>query len=111
MSVKNMGVSISEDRIPTKSDLLSSDCLFIECTDKIVIAPNTKVQVNLNIRNTSNTGRVATVFVLFDPSSGIRVQFSETKVYVGPESRTTIFVLLEALMNARGNFNITFGVS
>lgn len=111
MAVKNLGLAISDDRIPIKGDVLASDCLSIECMDKIVLAPNTKTQLNISVRNTSNVGRMANLYALYDHSIGIRVQFGETKVYVAPDGKTTTFVLIETLMNSRGNCNITIGVS
>lgn len=110
MSAKNMQISVNEDRAVTKGDSLYSDCLSIECTDKINLIPGSRVQVNLVVRNTSNLGRMASLYANLDPTNGIRIQFAENKLYVAPEGKTVTYVLIEAMLNSKGNCNVTFGV-
>jgi len=113
MSYRNVGITVSDKVIPTKSDQLL-DCLTVEAVEKINVSPGSVVQVNLIVRNSSNVGRMAHLHVNYDPNLGIVVQIPDPKIFVGPESRTATYALIEAKLGAKNvtsTGSVSFGVS
>jgi hypothetical protein len=110
MTAKNITVHIG-DKIPSLSDQLLSECLSIQAVPSLNLQPNSQVQVNLTVKNSSDAGRMATVYALYDPLQGISVQIQDPKLYVAPGGKTVTFALIEVKMNANGSCNLTFGVS
>jgi len=106
MGNKQLNVVISSDLVSTRSDVLTSDCLRVECTSRVNIVAGIPTRVNLTIHNTSQVGRMAQLHAQFD-NRIVNVHIPNPLVYVGPESKTVIFAIIHTLVDA-GNSLITF---
>jgi len=96
MAHKPLHVVVSKDMIATVSDVLSSDCLQVECTNKIVTPPGTPTRVNIAIKNTSTVGRMARLQASYD-SRMFTVIIPTQDVYIGPEGKTLIYAVVTPL--------------
>lgn len=108
MSVKSVQVIVSKDLVPTLPDALPSDCLRIEASGKIVLAPNTQSKINLAVHNTSSTGRIAHIKANYD-STFVRVHLPDPHFYVAPEGKTVTYALVTPIVLG-GQSLVTFDV-
>lgn len=109
MSSREVRLIVSKDLIPTKSDLLLSDCLQISCPSTVNLAYGKPTQVNLTISNGSSSGRMASLQANFNPRE-VTVSLPHTMVYVGPGCKTTVCALITCIIN-NGFSGVTFNVS
>jgi hypothetical protein len=106
MGNKQLNVIISNELVSTRPDVLTSDCLRVECASKVNITAGIATRVNLTIHNTSQVGRMAQLHAQFD-NRLVNVHIPNPLVYVGPESKTAIFAIIHTLVDA-GSSLITF---
>ena len=53
MTQRMIDVAVSPDLSPTTADLLGSDCLRIETSSRIQLAPQKETRINLMVHNSS----------------------------------------------------------
>ena len=109
MPTKTLTATISKELVPTKPDLLSSDCLRVETVARLILIPDEQSRVNLIIHNSSSLGRIAHLKASFD-SNQVNVAISDPQVYVGPAGKTAVYAVITPL-TASGNALIAFDVS
>jgi len=93
MANKSTKCIISGDLLPTKPDMLHSDCLRVEAPSKIVLSPREQTKVNLTIHNSSSTGRIAHIKASYDHNI-VSVHIPDTAFYVAPGGQTTTYALV-----------------
>lgn len=106
MGNKQLNITISSDLVATRPDTLSSDCLRVECTNRVIVTSGVATRVNLTIHNTSQVGRMAQLHAQFD-NRLVNVHIPNPLVYVGPESKTVIYAIIHTVVEA-GSSLITF---
>ena len=104
MASKQLSAVISKEQ--TQSDVLSSDCIRVECSNRVNIPPEGSTRINLVVYNTSTNGRMVQLSAQFDTKM-INVHIPNSLIYVGPESKTVVFAIIHTLVQA-GNCGITF---
>jgi len=97
MAQRMVNIIVSSDLSPTKPDFLSSDCLRIEATPKLQLAPHQDTKINLMIHNTSLVGRMGKVVANYDPRE-VKVKIPTSEVYVAPEGRTIVHAIIIPLI-------------
>lgn len=104
---KQLNLVISNDLVATRPDVLTSDCLRVECSSKVIVTPGVATRVNLTVHNTSPTnGRMAQLNAQFD-NRLVSVHIPNSLVYIGPESKTVVYAIIHTLASS-GSSVITF---
>lgn len=106
-----MFINISKDMVPTASDSLQPDCLYVELPEKLNIHPGSTAQVNILVGNTSQVGRYGRLFANYDFSTGIKVNIPNADIYVAPQGKTTTYMLVYVSPVAKGNHKLSINVS
>lgn len=106
MANKSVKCIISRDLVPTKPDLLTSDCLRVETPTKIVLKPGELTKINLTVYNSSTNGRIAHIKASYD-SRVVNVHIPDPAFYVEPGGKTTTYALIMPQADT-GNAVITF---
>jgi hypothetical protein len=106
MANKQLSVIISNDLVTTRPDVLSSDCLRVECTNRVNVVAGVATRVNLAVHNTSQVGRMAQLNAQFD-SRTVNVHIPNSLVYVGPEAKTVVYAIIHSLVPS-GSSLVTF---
>lgn len=109
MPSKQLTMVVSGDLISTRPDILSADCLRVECTSRVNASPGVATRVNLTVHNTAPHGRMGHINVQFD-NRVVSVVVPNSLVYVGPESKTVVYAIVQPLVES-GSCVITFDVS
>jgi len=109
MSNRQLNIAVSNSLLPTKSDVLTSDCLRIECSSQVKVEPKSTVRVNLTVHNSSQVGRMAQIHAQFD-SRLVSVYIPNSSLYVGADSKTVVYAIINPLIES-GNAVITFDVA
>jgi hypothetical protein len=109
MAGKNVKFIISDGLIPSKPDVLLSDCLRIEIVGSMNLRPNQPSRLNLTVHTTSNTGRMAHLAATFD-SRLISVNIPDAYLYVGPAGKTSTYAVVTPLVPG-GVSQVNFGVT
>jgi hypothetical protein len=108
MTQRIVDVTVSADLSPTSSDNLPSGCLRVEATQKIQLAPNQDIKINLTIHNSSAVGRMGKLNATYDAREML-VRIPTTDVYVAPEGKTAIYAIISPLIQS-GKTKIAFDV-
>jgi len=108
MAHKNVNFIISADLMPSKPDLLLSDCLRVEVAPKVVLSPGKPTTINLTIHNTSSVGRIAHLRANFD--SSLRVTLADSEIYVAPGGATVTFAVVTPHVT-EGRATVSFDAS
>lgn len=106
MANKQLSVIISDDLVSTRPDVISSDCLRVECSGRINIVAGVSTRVNLTVHNTSQVGRMAQLHAQFD-NRLVNVHIPNSLVFIGPESKTVVYAVIHTLIQS-GNTIVTF---
>lgn len=109
MSGKTVQFVISDALVATKPDMLFSDCLRVETSNKIVLEPGKPNRINLTIHNTSLLGRIAHISATFD-SRLLSVHLPDSTFYVGPEGKTVVYAVVTPLAPS-GTSSVSFSVN
>lgn len=109
MGNKQLSIIISNELVSTRPDILTSDCLRVECAGKLNIVAGVPTRINLTVHNTSQIGRMAQLHVQFD-NRLVNVHIPNSLVYVGPESKTVIYAIIHTMVEA-GSSLVTFDVA
>ena len=108
MGQRSIEVAVSPDLAPTAGDLLKTDCLRIETTKRVQLAPNSETRINLAVHNTSTVGRMGQIIANFDARE-VSVKIPNSHVYVAPDGQTHVYAIISPLMK-HGQTKITFDV-
>lgn len=108
MTQRAIDVAVSNDLTPTNADLLGSDCLRIETTSRIQLAPHKETRINLMVHNTSHVGRMGQIIANYDARE-IVVKIPTSSIYVSPEGKTAVYAIISPLMK-HGQTKIIFDV-
>ena len=109
MASKQLTMVISDDLISTRPDVLTTDCLRVECPGRMNVKTGVATRVNLTVHNTSPVGRMGHINAQFD-NRVVNVVIPNSLVYVGPESKTVVYAIIYAQVPA-GSSVITFDVT
>jgi len=108
MTDRHLQVIINSDLVPSKEDMLHTDCLRIETISKLNLIPGKEIRINLSVHNSSNVGRMANITTNFD-ARNIKVNIPNSNIYVGPEGKTIVYAIVTPLAS-EGYSNIFFDV-
>jgi len=109
MTNKRVDLIISNDLHSSRPDVLTTDCLRIECGSRVVIAPAVATRINLTVHNTSQVGRMAQIHSQFD-NRILNIHIPNSLVYVGPESKTVVYAMIYTQATS-GSTVVTFDVA
>lgn len=93
MANKTVKCIISKDLVPTKPDLLTSECLRVETPSRIVLKPGELTKINLTVCNSSTNGRIAHIKASYD-SRVVNIHIPDPAFYVAPGGQTTTYALI-----------------
>jgi hypothetical protein len=108
MTQRMIDVAVSPDLSPTTADLLGSDCMRIETSSRIQLAPHTETRINLMVHNSSPVGRMGQIIANYD-SREVVVKIPTSNIYVAPEGKTIVYAIISPLLN-HGQTKIIFDV-
>lgn len=108
MAGRNLTVVINPEQETSRSDILSSDCLRVECTGKVIIGRDASININLTVHNTSSVGRMGFLLASFDAKI-VSVTIPNPAIYVGPDSKTVVGAVIKSLVPG-GSCPITFNI-
>ena len=108
MGQRIVEIAVSPDLAPTTGDALKTDCLRIEATKRVQLAPNTEIRINLAVHNTSPVGRMGQIIANFDARE-VSVKIPNSHVYVAPDGKTAVYAIISPMMK-HGQTKITFDV-
>jgi hypothetical protein len=108
MTQRMIDVAVSSDLSPTVADLLGSDCLRIETSSRIQLAPHKETRINLMVHNSSPVGRMGQIIANYDAREVI-VKIPTSNIYVAPEGKTIVYAIISPLMK-QGQTKIIFDV-
>ena len=108
MAQRMVDVAVNPDLSPTNADVLTTDCLRIETTSRIQLAPHSETRINLSVHNSSTVGRMGTIIANYDAREVI-VKIPQSNIYVSPEGKTVVYAIVTPLIK-QGQAKIVFDV-
>lgn len=108
MAGRTLQCTVSSELVASKADVLLSDCLRIETTNKIILHPGAETKVNLSVHNTSSEGRMARVMANHDPRC-VSVKIPTSEVYIAPGGKTSIYAIISPIVK-NGQTTVSFDV-
>jgi hypothetical protein len=108
MGQKSIEVAVSPELAPTTGDALRTDCLRIETSKRVQLAPDTEIRINLAVHNTSPVGRMGQIIANFDARE-VSVKIPNSQVYVAPDGKTVVYAIVSPMIK-HGQTRITFDV-
>lgn len=109
MASKQMTIVVSADQESTRPDVLSTDCLRVECSPRINVGPGVTSRINLTLHNTSPIGRMGHVSAKYN-NKVIEVLIPNSLAYIGPDSKTVIYAIITPLV-ASGSSTVVFDIT
>lgn len=108
MGQRIVEIAVSPDLATTTADVLKTDCLRIEATKRVQLAPNKETRINLAVHNTSPVGRMGQIIANFDARE-VTVKIPNSHVYIAPEGKTVVYAIIGPMIK-NGQTRITFDV-